>query len=467
MGIQINGLISGLDTGSLISALIELERTRVYQQEQKQEQLQAKQKAWQQVRSSLDTIQSKLSQLRYSTVFRSRKVELGDKSVATVTADAGAVQSSYSLQVLQLAQTHVIATSRENLYAAADEALGLEGSFQIGTDPDNLVTIEVEAEDTLSSIANSINEKDCGVVAYVVAVDGQYRLVLSASKSGEKNAIRLQGAEALFGEFDTLSSAQDAEIKLNGQNYSSETNTFTDVLPGIKITVNKPTGDDVVAMTVSADYDQAVQVIKEWVSAINSLQDQLSKLTAYDAEKKTSSALTGESLVRSIQYYLRKPFAQEVKGLPSSLNTLSQIGISTGAYNTADYGKIVVDEKKLREVLERDPEGVAKLFGLNEDAVYDDEGQLVRPAYKGVAVEMYDYIWSLLESDGLIASREETLAKQIKRIQDTIEGLELRLEQREKLLRQQYTRLEEALAKLQSQSPYLQAMFKAYFDQGS
>ncbi|OTA40973.1 MAG: hypothetical protein A6D92_11330 [Symbiobacterium thermophilum] len=78
MSMRLGGLISGVDTETLISALLELERVRIYRQEEKQEQLEAKQKAWRDVRSALTNIQSKLDQLRFPTLFRSRKVELSD-----------------------------------------------------------------------------------------------------------------------------------------------------------------------------------------------------------------------------------------------------------------------------------------------------------------------------------------------------------------------------------------------------
>ncbi|WP_242654630.1 flagellar filament capping protein FliD [Symbiobacterium thermophilum] len=464
---RLGGLISGADTETLISALLELERVRIYRQEEKQEQLEAKQKAWRDVRSALTNIQSKLDQLRFPTLFRSRKVELSDNSVATVTADAGAAQTSYTLQVVKLAQSHVITTQSEAAYKAADEQLGWAGTFDIGTDPNALKTITVEETDTLSSLAAKINAADSGVLAHVVMVsEGKFRLVLTAAKSGSANVIRLEnevpgqppqgqtygnlledilgltGANQLV-----LSEAQDAEIILNGEPYKSSTNTFDNILPGIKITVKKPSGDDVVSMTVSSDIDKIVQVVKDWVNAVNSLQDLLKKLSAYDVEKKTGAALTGESLVRSIQSRMRQFFSTEVAGMPASMKMLSQIGVSTGAYGTADFGKIVVDEEKLREVLQRDPEGVARLFGLNED------GQ------KGIAVQMNDYIKSLLDSQsGALEVRDKSLSQQIDRIRDTIERIEVQLEQREKVLRLQFARMEEAMARLQGQGNYLALM---------
>lgn len=463
-GLTLGGLVSGMDTEDVIYKLMQIERRQVTVQEDRQEALEAKQKAWREVRTALSTIQSKLDPLRMPTVYQSRKVTLSDESVASITAASGAAQTSYTLKVEQLAQSHVV-TQREGSEISLDTKL-TAGSFQIGNNPENLIT--VTEDDTLQSLASQINKKNLGVRADLVTVsEGKYRLVLTSLKSGESNAIQLHQTEgsAVLQELgllddqgaftNVLSQAQDAQIYLNGQLYKSATNSFDNILPGISITAKKPSSDTVSA-TVTIDTDKIVQTVKDWVNAVNSLQDQLKKLSAYDSEKKTSGVLNGESLVRSMQHYLRQPFATKVEGLPDGMNLLSDIGVSTGAYGSADYGKIVVDEQKLRGALERDTNGVALLFNINVEAVKNDDGTVKTPAQKGLAVQMNDYIKSLLDVEtGAVENRDKSLTEQIDRIKDTIERIELQLEKREEVLRLQFTRMEEALSKLQSQGNFI------------
>ncbi|MEW8976772.1 MAG: flagellar filament capping protein FliD [Symbiobacterium sp.] len=444
---RLGGLISGTDTETLISALMELERTRIYRQENQQVELQQKQKAWRDVRSLIQKVQDKLDPLRLPTIFRSRKVTVSDDSVLSVTAEPGAAQTSYTIKVNKLAQSHMVAS----------RAMGLEdtlsaGRFQIGDDPANV--IEVEAEDTLSTLAAKINRLNAGVTAHVVSAgNDQYRIVLTSTKSGAAHRIQLsqldggatlQDLELVAdaeGEFrHTISAAQDAEIELNGdpKPYTSSTNTFSNILPGITITVKKPSSE-AVTVTVDMDAGKVVQAVKDWVSALNTLQDQLKTLSAYDSEKKTAGILNGDSLVRSIQFNLRDLLSRKVESLPETLNMLSQVGIGYGAYGSADYGKIVVDETKLKAAIERDPEAVAKLFN----------------AETGPIAEMNAYIKTLLDSqEGPFKVRDESLTKQINRITETIERLEYQLELREQTLRRQFQQMEEVMAKLQSQGNY-------------
>lgn len=445
---RLGGLISGADTETLISALLELERTRIYRQENQQAELEQKQKAWRDVRNVLQRLQEKLDPLRFPMLFRSRKVTVSDDSVVAVTAEPGAAQTSYSIRVIQLAQNHMVASKTVD----QDARLETAGGFQIGDNPDHVVT--VEAGDTLSTLASKINQLNAGVTAHVVSAgNNKYRLVLTSTKSGQAHRIVLTNVEGSTvlqdlglqdqqGQFvNVISEAQDAVIELNGvEEHKSATNVFSNILPGISITVKKASSE-AVSVTVEADPIKVVQAVKDWVSAFNAAQDQLKALSAYDAEKKTAGTLTGDSLVRSIQFKLRDLLSQQVNvdGQPETLRLLSQVGIGYGAYGTADYGKLVVDEAKLKAALERDPEAVARLFN----------------AETGPIGEMNAYLKTLLDSqEGPFKVREESLTRQINRIKETIERLEYQLELREQTLRRQFQQMEEMMARLKSQGNY-------------
>lgn len=446
---RLGGLISGADTETLISALMELERTRIYRQENQQVLLEQKQKAWRDVRTLLERIREKLDPLRLPMVFRARKVTVSDDAVVSVTAEPGAAQTSYAIEVIQLAQNHMVASEKMSL-----DATLTAGSFQIGDDPDHVV--EVEDGDTLSTLASKINQLNAGVTAHVVSAgNNEYRLILTSTKSGKDHRIALTPGQGTvleqIGLADgvdeegkvifqyVLSEAQDAKIKLNGaEEFESSSNTFGNILPGISITVKKPS-TEAVLVTVDADPNKVVQAVKEWVSAFNAAQDQLKALSAYDTEKKTAGILNGDSLVRSIQFNLRAVLSREAEGTGMVFTMLSQVGIGYGAYGTADYGRIVVDEAKLKDALERDPEAVVRLFN----------------AETGPLAEMNAYLKTLLDSyEGPFKVRDESLTKQINRIKDTIERLEYQLQLREKTLRRQFEQMEQVMARLKTQGSY-------------
>ena len=114
MSMRLGGLISGADTETLISAMLELERVRIYRQEEQQSAIEAKQRAWRLcARRSPPFSPSWISCASDALPLPESGTER--RSVATVTADAGAAQTSYTLQVVKLAQSHVITTQNEGL----------------------------------------------------------------------------------------------------------------------------------------------------------------------------------------------------------------------------------------------------------------------------------------------------------------------------------------------------------------
>lgn len=372
----LSGLISGGNTSALIEKILELELERIANRERDQQKLEKKQQAWRDLRSALTSIQSKLDSLRLPFVYRSRKVTLTDDSVANISAAQGSALTSYSLAVTSLAQTHVISQSEDRAVANPNAQLGVSGTFRIGNDPADLKEINVEAEDTLHSLADKINAANAGVRANVMKMGADsYRIVLTSDASGTANAIRLEevagtplqalGFTTSDGAFaNELSMAKDAVFTLNGIEYVRATNTVDDAVPGLTITLKKVTGaENPVQLTVELDPDKVLESVKGWINAVNSALDLMAKLTRYDTETGEAGPLSGESQVRRLQSSLRSMITNQVSGLPHGWRTLMDIGISTGAYGSADYGKFVIDEEKFKEALVKDAEGVATLFG--------------------------------------------------------------------------------------------------------
>jgi len=349
-----------MDTDTIVEKLMQLEYQRVTQQENRKAQLQAKQQAWQQVRTSLSTLRSKLDAIRFASIYRSRTATLTDEGVATVTAQAGAVATTHRLEVVRLATQHVVASKTSDTPL---EQLGVSGKLVLNDKHE----IEIVATDNLYSIRDKINAQGIGVTASVVPVHSgekiQYRLVLTAKESGKAGAIQMQVvgddlAESLG--FDDLVEAQDAEFSLDGATFNTSTNEVKDLLPGVTITLKKAGSTNI---TIGTDVDKIATAIKEWVDALNESMKLLGDLTSYNSETKEAGALQGDSLARNLQMALRSMLSKQTAGLPKGFSSLSDIGITTGQYGTADYGKVLVDQEKLKAKLQEDAEGVARVLG--------------------------------------------------------------------------------------------------------
>lgn len=183
-GINFSGLISGMDTETLIQQIIQVESRRKTIWSTQQSQLTQRLSGLQALQAQLLGFQSAISQVTIQTAFKTATATSSAENVARVTATADAIPGTYLLEVSQLATNHKIGTSAQ---ASADNALGLSGSFVV-----NGKQVTVVASDNLRDIAARINNAKAGVTASVLSVScSEHYLVLTAQHSGAVNAISL------------------------------------------------------------------------------------------------------------------------------------------------------------------------------------------------------------------------------------------------------------------------------------
>lgn len=183
-GINFSGLVSGMDTETLIQQIIQVESRRKTIWSTQQSQLTQRLSSLQALQAQLLGFQSAISQVTIQTAFKATTATSSAESVARVTANTDAIPGTYLLEVSQLATNHKIGTTAQT---SVDSALGLSGSFMV-----NGKQVTVAASDNLRDIAARINDAKAGVTASVLSVSSnEHYLVLTAQNSGAANAISL------------------------------------------------------------------------------------------------------------------------------------------------------------------------------------------------------------------------------------------------------------------------------------
>ena len=480
--ISFDGLVSGINSSEIISQLMAVERqTKIVPLQRREAMLTAKQAAWRDVRSGLAGLQSKLTDLKLVGTYTGMKATSANEEVATATAKAGAGTTTYTIKVEQLATSKQMWSKQFGL----DDTL-VELGVESGTIQVNGVDIEYDKEDTLTSLAQKINEamfdaKDVDENGKVSAsvVDG--RLVLKVAETGNSSSISLGGDEAgttLWQELglnapatgypDSANSAyvkqgQDAIFYVDGVKIERSGNKVDDAISGVTLELTGVSkkiegstgweGYEGTKLTVEQDLDKAVKTIKAFVDEYNRIWQANRSKQAWDKDNKQGAILFGDSTLNGIQYRLRGLATSPIDGASGPWSTLAQIGITTGKVGagiTAD-GTLHLDEAKLREALREDPEAVAALF-IGEE---------------GMASRLDAYLKEALTRDktGLFTAKDEAISSQIRDLQKQTERMEDRLVRREEQLKRQYVQLEKVLAQLQSQSNWL-AMQVASFTGG-
>lgn len=182
-GITFSGIGSGIDSDSIVQRLIQLESIPITRMQSQQAVLTQRMGLMSALRGQVSNFQSAANALNSASAFQNVKAVSSAESVATITSGPGAVQGIYQLAVSKLAQAHKVSSAAQN---DASSALGLSGSFVI-----NGKGINVSEADTLTSIAQKINETNSGVTASLInGGTGNTYLTLSSNKTGAENVIQ-------------------------------------------------------------------------------------------------------------------------------------------------------------------------------------------------------------------------------------------------------------------------------------
>ena len=106
MAIRVSGLISGLDTDSLVQELVSAYSTKKEKYEKAQTKQEWKMDAWKTMNSKIyGFYTSSLSNMRMSTAYSLKTSTISDSKAATVTASSSAVNGTQKMKVNKLASS--------------------------------------------------------------------------------------------------------------------------------------------------------------------------------------------------------------------------------------------------------------------------------------------------------------------------------------------------------------------------
>jgi flagellar hook-associated protein 2 len=355
---NIGGLASGLDTSSIISSVLDVERIPIQQLQSRRSDHQVQDNAWQAIKARYSAIRSALDALDSQNDFNKfAAATSSNTAAATVTTNGAATPGSISFTVDQLAANHQVASATD--FSGLDDLVGA-GDFTItidGTDH----TITTTSDTTLAQLAAEINSLDAGVSASAISVDGtDYKLLISSDDTGDVNAFTTSGTVASLGTMDVIQQGQDAEITIgsgaSALTLSRSSNTVSDLLSGVSIELTATTTS---AVTVSASRDVAAakDAIKSLVDEVNSTLGVLAEATRYSPEADSGGPLVGNGTARSLALDLRSSISSFVNANSSTYPVASSIGISLNRDGTFD-----IDESKLQTALENDFDTVIGLL---------------------------------------------------------------------------------------------------------
>jgi flagellar hook-associated protein 2 len=484
MAMTIDGMVSGMDTTNMVSQLMQLEtlpQTALKNKVTVQNKAVA---AYQGLNTRVSGLLNAARAIVSADVWGAMKATASSDAVAA-SAAPGSAAGSLSFTVDKLAAAHAVTFTGKTVNSLTDAtgASVLTGSTLDVLRTDGTTVTVTPTDASLSAVVKKINETaNAAYKASTVQVaPGQYTLQLTATTTGgagkafhdvTKPAVDgdphstyqpvglnlLAGAVTVVGADATLTVG---DVPATQYQVTSTTNTFTDLLPGVTVTAAKKS-TAAVTVSVAADRDSVAAKAQALIDNANTVLQEIASLSRVKSGEVPAGPLAGDSTLRK----MAQDVLGAVTGGAGGLGSLSQVGVSV----TRD-GKLALDKTKFLDAFAADPARTQSFFdGYADknhvdatagkfDAGWDTANGLGRKL-EVIAANLTEGV--ALPTDPPGTAKEGLLTTLIKRRNESIRGLndqvsawDRRLELRKSALERQFSGLEVALGKMQSQSTWL------------
>lgn len=445
--ISISGPVTGIDTQSIVTALVNAEQAPKQSQINKQSATSTAQL------SSIGKIQAALSAFRGAMDNMSKDASIGglsattsDPSVSTATLTSGASTGTYSLVVNQLATASKISTAAFTGGAASVVNSGTSATSMTISQSGKSYGVSIPAGATLQQVRDSINAQygSAGLSANILTDSTGSRMVISSSNTGAGTDLTVTGNSGLESGISVVGEPpQDAKYTIDGTSQESKSNTLTDAISGvsIKLTALSPlptgatagTARTASTITVARSDDTLKSSVKGFVDTYNALITAMNAETAVTTNpdgSTTSSALTGDSTMRSLSASIRDEL-NRMSGT-GSLKTLAQFGVNTDQTT----GKLSIDDAAFDKAVTTNATDIGGIFN-------GDNGLLARMKS---ATDSY-----AVTNTGVLAQRSTTLSATLKDLQSQQDTLTARMAALKTSLTAKYTTMNNLVAQLTSQ----------------
>ena len=318
------GTGQGIDVAGTVSSLITGLRApeRVWQTQQKL--LQGQASALTGLNSEVTALSTAMSNLSDAAgALTARTVSSSDPSLVTATASNATPAGSHTVVVNSLATS---ASYYSGAVASSSTALAT-GTFTIKVGSGQASTITIDStNNTLDGLAAAINGKAIGVSASVITDSNGARLAIVSNNSGAASDLTVTNvANGLS--FTKGSTGADASLTVDGVPISSASNTVSGTVAGLTLNLVGADSGTQVQVGVASDGTKATQAITDFVTAYNTIVQDLSSQFTYNTTTQSAGTLAGDAAARLVQDQLLSAVTYNAGGT-GPINTLASLGIT-------------------------------------------------------------------------------------------------------------------------------------------
>lgn len=490
---RLTGLNSGMDTESIITAMVSRHKTKVEDAVKEQKKLGWTQEAWQGLNTKIYGLYTnKLSNMRLSSSYNKLKTTTSN-SALTVVPGSNANEGIQTAKVKSVAKAgyltgaEISAKDGSKITSSTKLTdLGIKAGSSVGLKVDGMThTIEVTEDMTMGDFVKKL--QNTGVNANFDETN--QRLFVSAKKTGVENdflfvdtgsnttdALNKLGLTASAG--STRIKGEDAVLELNGAEFRSSSNTFN--INGSTYTVNNVT-DEEITISTSKDTSGLYDMIKNFFKDYNDMMESMA--TAYNADSakgyepltdEEKEAMT-ESQIEDWEKKIKDSLLRKdstLSTLMSSMREIMSAGIEIDGkkYYLSDFGietqSYLEADKNERYSYHINGDADDSVSSAKTDvlkAKIAEDPELVEKFFKELSVKMYDNLTEKMSSTESSSIYKVYNDKQMKSeysdYTKKIAELEKKLTEAEDRYYKKFANMETALSKLTSNQNAISSLF--------
>jgi flagellar hook-associated protein 2 len=318
-------------------------------------------------------------------------------------------------------------------------------SLTVGSSSTTTTDITV-ADASLQGTVTAINNANLGVTAEIVdtgASTNRYRIQLIGDTGSEK-AFSLTSSDSAIS-FSSVQTASDAQLNVNGIDFTRSSNVVDDVLTGVTLTLNTVT-TGAANVNISQDNNLARANIVDFVTIYNEAQRQLKELT----NSSTGGELTGDSIFRSLNSTLRTTILGTSSSAGTNISSLSAMGISVSR-----TGELEINDTKLDDALSNNYSDVVKMFSADTD-----DQSVASTAAAGLAGDINRIIDNVTSSNGYLVTQQKVLGDANAERQVELTELETRMERVEERYNRQFLAMQQIIDQMNSTRDSMESTFE-------
>ncbi|MCX7905455.1 MAG: flagellar filament capping protein FliD [Elusimicrobiales bacterium] len=451
---------------NLVNIAIKNDKKLIENLENKKKELDSKINVINNIKNLTSSLKSIISQFVYNfDIFESKKVLLSRNDVLEAKVTSKAVESEFEIEVLSLANKHIISSSdftdSSNIIVSSIGSGVKNFSVRIN---DTLLNLSVELNENNSDYEilqkiNKIINTDEKISKYLTSSiinkgNNTYVLIIESKKTGINNRIRFEGDSSLLSalgitdsNLNIMKNLQEPEnllLRIYGVEVVREKNIVEDIIEGITFDIKK-TGK--VNIKVFEDSNELVAKLKEFVTSYNKLQTAIGK---YIYEEKNQTNNSKGVLYSDPSFKIMRMKLKEI--ISNKIGNFSLVDLGFKYCDSKNYSKeenfnIEFNEEKFISFLKNNKLELKELLVSNN----------------GIFTKLYTFLNDSLSNKGLLESYLTTTQKSIENFNKKISNSQKLINQKISYYQALYSTLSNRASSLKEEGSKLISILSNVF----